>query len=201
MTDRFYVERGTRSLQADRIDEAFSSSHVQIPPRDPVVSTGPGVPATGAWAPTSDVYELDNAVTIEIELPGLSAEQIRVDAILADDMETAASTLIVSGRIDEQHKSGRCIAQERRTGDFQRSFSLPEGYVCARTEVMFAGGLLTMTIPHEPAVEMPMTSQRVLHLEVPSPGDELSSPGETSNSRDREDSDLTASSGGCPKSP
>jgi len=53
MTDRFYVEPGTRSPQAERTDGFHGPTHVQIPPRDPVVSTGTAFPATGASAPTS----------------------------------------------------------------------------------------------------------------------------------------------------
>lgn len=97
----------------------------------------------GVSAPQMDVKEDDNQYTIIVDLPGADEKNIAVD--LDDQL------LTVKGEQDfsNEHKDagGNVVFQERRTGSFQRSITLPEPVKQAGMNSHVSNGVLTITIP------------------------------------------------------
>ena len=96
-----------------------------------------------SWVPTVNVREAKEAVLLEMELPGITPEQ--VDISIDNDM------LTVSGEKREERREGeeegRYYLVERNYGSFSRSFSLPQGIDAEQVDASFENGLLTIRIP------------------------------------------------------
>ena len=95
--------------------------------------------------PEMDVQEDDNQYTVIVDLPGASEENISVNL---DDQ-----TLTVKGEqeFEKQDKDamGNIIFQERRSGSFQRSITLPGPVKQSGMKTEVSNGVLTITIPKE----------------------------------------------------
>jgi len=68
----------------------------------------------------TDIYEKDGSLHYEIELPGLTKDQIKIRA--------KSDKLIVTGEVEQEEKSEEVnyISRGRRYGRFKQSFALPE---------------------------------------------------------------------------
>jgi HSP20 family protein len=91
------------------------------------------------WLPAVDITEIDNGYLIELEIPGVSAEDVGVSV--------KEGVLTVSGeRKFETETQGRRHRIERRYGRFSRSFRLPddvdENDISARAK----DGVLSLTV-------------------------------------------------------
>lgn len=90
----------------------------------------------------TDIYEKDGQLHYELELPGLKKEDIvaRVEK----------SVLIVKGEMkrDETIKENSYLRRERRFGQFQKCFALPE-YVdeTENMQALFNDGILKISMP------------------------------------------------------
>jgi HSP20 family protein len=102
-----------------------------------------GNASRSSWVPTANVREAKDAVLLEMELPGITPEQ--VDISIDNDM------LTVSGEKREERREGeeegRYYLVERNYGSFSRSFSLPQGIDAEQVDASFDNGLLTIRIP------------------------------------------------------
>lgn len=102
-----------------------------------------GSASRATWTPTANVREGKDAVLLEMELPGITPEQ--VDISIENDM------LTVSGEKREERREGeeegRYYLVERSYGSFSRSFSLPAGIDADQVDASFDNGLLTIRIP------------------------------------------------------
>lgn len=133
--------RGFRDLQSEMermMREAFGHTALVGPP---------GISET-AWAPAVDVVTEDGNVVLRAELPGLKREDI--------DLSVANGMLTISGERKEEEKreEGGYVIQERRSGSFRRSMSLPEGVGAQDIKARFEDGVLEVTMPGgSPSVE------------------------------------------------
>lgn len=94
--------------------------------------------------PSADVVETDNEVRVDLELPGMRAEDIEVDL--------ESNVLTISGHKreerEEREDEGRTWhLSERRYGRFSRSFVLPREVEQDRIEARFHHGVLHVTVP------------------------------------------------------
>jgi HSP20 family protein len=98
-----------------------------------------------AWQPSADVFRSEDAYTLQIELPGLSREQI--------GLETAERSLRVFGvrRREKDAAGGEFQLVERRYGPFAREFVLPKDADAAAVRASLKNGLLTVNIPRKSA--------------------------------------------------
>ena len=94
----------------------------------------------GGWIPLVDVYERDNDIIIEAEVPGLSAQEIvillRVNRIEIKGVKKEAS---VAGR-------GRYLRLEREYGKFRRALPLPCSVAPDEAEAYLENGILTVRL-------------------------------------------------------
>lgn len=95
--------------------------------------------------PPADMRETETAHLLEIELPGLSRDDV--------DLSIGGDTLVVCGHKAEESDDASAAyrVSERRYGRFERVFPLPPDVDRARISAQFRDGLLKITLPKNPA--------------------------------------------------
>ena len=125
--------RNVSSLQ-DRINRMFEDFF----PRSRELDEEIGV---CAWQPAVDIYETDEGLVIQAELPGVKKEDVSVE--LKDNILTLKGERKVDNEIDEQ----RYFRKERCFGTFHRSFTLRESVQADKIKARFKEGILEVEIP------------------------------------------------------
>jgi len=95
--------------------------------------------ASSDWMPPVDIRETENEYRIEVELPAVAADDVKVTV--------KDGVLVVSGeRRYEKETEGKVHRVERRYGRFSRSFRLPENADEGRIEAAQKDGVLTLKV-------------------------------------------------------
>ncbi len=96
---------------------------------------------TGSWGPAMDIVEDTDGLLVELELPGLTPEDVEIT--------TEKGVLSIRGekRTVRQRDGVRAITTERAHGRFTRALQLPQGVDEAKIEAEFEHGLLRVRIP------------------------------------------------------
>lgn len=116
------------SIFDDLVDRVFSGE-----PREERSNT--------TWIPRADISDEENEVIIDVELPGIKRENIRVEA--------KNGVLVISG----ERRSGRTVEPsgsshfERHFGRFERSFTIPGSTDEEAISATYQGGVLTVHLP------------------------------------------------------
>ncbi len=95
----------------------------------------------GAFSPSLDVEESDEAFTLHIEIPGVKPEEVEV-SIEENVLTIAGQRAFYS---DKQTDGFRRI--ERRFGRFHRAVRLPDRVDPDKVDAAYKDGLLTVTVP------------------------------------------------------
>ena len=132
--------RDVAELQ-NRINRMFDESFGRSRNPDDEV----GLPA---WRPAVDIYETENGIVVEVELPGVNKEDVAV--------EVEDAVLMLKGeRLGNPHvKEDNYYRRERLYGPFKRSFNLHQNIQPALIKATFKDGILRIEIPR-PAEERP----------------------------------------------
>jgi len=93
------------------------------------------------WAPLVDLYETEEAFVLTAELPGLTQDQVDINA--EESRVVIRGERVGGGGPGEAHYH----LVERGHGRFARSFVLPESIDVARVTADLSQGLLTVTMP------------------------------------------------------
>jgi HSP20 family protein len=95
----------------------------------------------GVWHPTVDVYDRQDDIVVEVELPGMKGQ--KVDVSLEEDH------LVIEGarKPARTYKEGELYYVERPTGEFHRIVHLPCSVDAAATVADYEDGVLTITMP------------------------------------------------------
>jgi HSP20 family protein len=104
---------------------------------------GVGLPRNVGLAtfPPVNVWEDTEAFHVEVEVPGLTQEQVNVSV-------THKNQLTIQGeRLPEDASKGRWHRRERGFGRFQRVLKLPVPVDAERVEAKLENGLLALTLP------------------------------------------------------
>ena len=93
------------------------------------------------WAPAADVIETKDAITIKVEIPGMTEKDLKVE------MENGVLTLNGERKLakDFTEKGYRQI--ERFYGKFTRNFVLPPNVEFNKITATYVNGLLELTLP------------------------------------------------------
>jgi HSP20 family molecular chaperone IbpA len=99
------------------------------------------VGASGAWvAPTVDIYETDEAILVEADMPGVERPGVEV--------KIDKGLLTVLGRVERTPVEGVTqLYEEIVPGDFYRAFTVGDDLDESRIEAVIADGILTVTLP------------------------------------------------------
>jgi HSP20 family protein len=97
--------------------------------------------ASGNWMPSMDVFETQDKIVTEIELPGIDPEQV--------DVSVEDSTLTVTGsrEFTDEMKDENVHRVERRYGAFARAITLPQTADTEHVEARFDKGVLRVEVP------------------------------------------------------
>ena len=97
----------------------------------------------GTWKPPVDVYETDDAIVLQVELPGVSKDAVNV--------ELHEHTLTFSGERTREPAvtSGQYQREESRYGAFQRAFRMPTIVDEAKIQATYTDGVLALRLPKQ----------------------------------------------------
>ena len=95
--------------------------------------------------PPVDIYETEGAYTIELEVAGYGADDIKIT--VKDGVITIASVPSWKDRIRKRMEDRKLIAGEISLPEFSRSFSLPEDADRNAIEAESRNGILSIRIP------------------------------------------------------
>jgi HSP20 family protein len=93
------------------------------------------------WYPSVNIHETDQSIVIQAELAGLKREDIAIgvkENILTLDGERTE---------DKEIKEENYYLQERRSGKFHRSFTLPAAIRPEKVVATYRAGVLEIKIP------------------------------------------------------
>jgi HSP20 family protein len=102
----------------------------------------------GLWVPRMDVYEKDNYLIIEAELPGVKKEDVEVKIDQGD--------LVIDGerKTETETKEKDYYRMERAYGSFHRRFPIPFEVGAEQIAAAYKDGVLEVRIP-KPAGSKP----------------------------------------------
>jgi HSP20 family protein len=100
-------------------------------------------PAAGGgargWLPAVDVYETENEIVIELDVPGCHQENLSAEVV--------DNQLVVTGERSTSGEAVRRYRSERWQGRFVRSFSVPQGVDGSKIEAHYDDGVLRLALP------------------------------------------------------
>jgi HSP20 family protein len=110
------------------------------------------------FLPATDVYETENEVVIELDVPGVRPENLSAEVV--------DGQLVVTGERAPSEGAVRRYRSERWQGRFVRTFSVPRGVEGSAINARYDSGVLHLTLPkaedakprsitinHSPAIE------------------------------------------------
>lgn len=96
---------------------------------------------TSAWNPATDIYETKDEYVFKVEIPGLSKDDINV--------EFCDNTLTIKGekKEDKDVKKDGYHLIESFSGNFNRSYRLPQNVNTKNIQATMKDGILELRIP------------------------------------------------------
>jgi len=91
------------------------------------------------WAPLADVEETEDAYSVEIELPGVSRDDV--------DIQLGDRQLTVTGEVKQKERTGILRRTTRRVGRFSYAVTLPGDVDADGVTASLADGVLTVRVP------------------------------------------------------
>jgi HSP20 family protein len=127
----FLTHREFSTLQ-DRVNRIFRESYSPEGPGDALT--------TANFAPPVDVYEDEQGVTLNIEVPGIDEKDI--------DVSIENNTLTVRGErtLEKEEKEENFQRVERQYGSFTRSFTLPNSVDLEQVSAHYNKGVLKIRL-------------------------------------------------------
>ncbi len=100
--------------------------------------------------PYIDLAATDKDYSITVEIPGVNEKDIKLEL-------NADGVLTIRGEKKREtgHKDKNFYRVERAYGSFQRALSLPDDANQDAIDAAFKNGVLTITVPRRPAVQVP----------------------------------------------
>jgi len=95
----------------------------------------------GVREPYADIIESDRDIRVVVEMPGVSKEDIKINA--------TENSLEVSAEVKKEEKEEKegYIRRERRFSRFYRVFNLPTEVDPAKAKATFKNGILEVVLP------------------------------------------------------
>jgi len=110
---------------------------------------GGGGDALAIAPPRLDIRESDQAITIDVELAGVNADDVEVE--IDEDMLTIRG----EKRLERENENEAQRVRERVYGVFTRSIQLPFAVKPDQLQATMNNGVLTITVPKSAALQQP----------------------------------------------
>lgn len=113
---------------------------------DEAFARGTETRGTGAWLLPMDAYITEDAIVIQADVPGITADEL--------DITLEGDTLTIRGEIKRQGENKQqYILLERPTGKFERTLNINTPIEHDKVEASFENGVLTLILPKAEAVK------------------------------------------------
>ena len=101
---------------------------------------------TRAYMPTADIFETEDALTVVLEMPGVSKDHV--------DVSVENGVLTIEGRIDFQKYEGlQPVYGEYNVGPYRRSFRISSQIDQNKITAEMRDGVITLTLPKAEAAK------------------------------------------------
>jgi len=94
-----------------------------------------------AWTPAVDIAEHDEQYLVEVELPGVNKEDVKIT------LENNILTIRGEKKQEKETRKESYHRVERSYGSFQRSFTLPTTIKSDKIDAAYKDGILQITLP------------------------------------------------------
>ena len=93
------------------------------------------------WIPSADVVEKSDHYLVQVDLPGLKREDIKVD------VENGQLKIHGSRKFEAKEETDKFVRSERFSGEFVRSFRLGDRVSTENIEGTYSDGVLEVKVP------------------------------------------------------
>ena len=93
------------------------------------------------FLPAADIRETTEALTLHVELPGLTKDDVQIT------LENNILTLSGERKLEKDVKEESYHRMERSYGTFIRTFALPNNLQTEKVEAIFKDGVLNISLP------------------------------------------------------
>ncbi|KUP95566.1 Hsp20/alpha crystallin family protein [Thermobifida cellulosilytica] len=97
------------------------------------------------WSPLADLSETEDAYVVEVELPGVTRDDVTVDL--------SGAELVIEGERKEREREGWFRHRTRSVGRFRYAVTLPQGIDPEGVEATLSKGVLTVRVPKSRALK------------------------------------------------
>jgi HSP20 family protein len=97
--------------------------------------------ASTPWVPALDVYEQKDNYLVQVELPGVNKDDVKLS------LEQGTLTITGERKGDVKEETAEAYHVERFQGRFQRTVNLPESIASDKVTAQYKDGVLTVTLP------------------------------------------------------
>ena len=113
---------------------------LQVQPKREVEKKQERTVPSAAYLPATDIFETDQALTVIMEMPGVSKENVEVS--VENDVAT------IEGRIDfSKYQDIRPVYTEYNVGNYVRSFQLSSKIEQGAISAELKDGVMTLVLP------------------------------------------------------
>lgn len=112
----------------------------------PRIFTGEDV-LSGAWSPRVDIFEDQNSIVLEADLPGVKPEDFKLS------IENYKLTLSGERKFEKEQQKENWHRVERSYGTFTRTFALPNTVNVEDVKAEFQEGVLRVSLPKREEVK------------------------------------------------
>lgn len=92
------------------------------------------------FVPRTDIYEEDDSMVLELDMPGVNSESV--------DINVDQRELTITGCVDFKPVEGHDLSYaEFETGDYQRSFIIPDEIDVGKIDASLKNGVLCIRMP------------------------------------------------------
>ena len=103
------------------------------------VTREPGTHEGPYFEPSVDIYETEDAITVQADLPGVDPDDIQTD--LKENL------LTISARVKPMDPRWKPLHQEYEIGNYMRQFRLGQQIDQSKITAQYKDGVLTLTLP------------------------------------------------------
>lgn len=128
------------SVMQERMNRLFEDTYSRFRGKDEILKKG-------VWSPSMDIYETEEKIIVNAELPGVDKESIT--------LEVKDGVLAIRGerKFEKDVKEENYHLMEREYGTFARSFSLPATIDQDKVSASYRDGILEIILPKKDEVK------------------------------------------------
>ena len=94
----------------------------------------------------SDVYETNDKIVLEVELPGYKKEMVKASVV---DEYLIISASVSDEDFIKQNSNKKFVLKERKIDNISRMYYIGKGYNLQNIEAKYENGILTVLLPKE----------------------------------------------------